>query len=96
MRKWKTVVIIILFLCLIPCITALAKTGKVTASSLNIRRFPPAEKPVMYIKNILRLPDLLTVHPDPKKADPRNPKTVKTKARGIPTEPAGRVTAGVR
>lgn len=47
MRKWKTVVIIILFLCLIPCITALAKTGKVTASSLNIRKSADSDSKVV-------------------------------------------------
>ena len=47
MRKWKTVVIIILFLCLIPCITALAKTGKVTASSLNIRKCADSDSKVV-------------------------------------------------
>ena len=38
MRKWKVTVILVLLLCLIPCCAALAKTGKVTASSLNIRK----------------------------------------------------------
>ena len=38
MRKWKAAVVLVLLLCLIPCCAALAKTGKVTASSLNIRK----------------------------------------------------------
>ena len=37
MKKWKAFVVLALLLCVIPCCAALAKTGKVTASSLNIR-----------------------------------------------------------
>ena len=38
MRKWKAAVIFAFIFCLIPCCAALAKTGKVTSSSLNIRQ----------------------------------------------------------
>ena len=37
-KKRKVFMILLVLLCLIPCCTALAKTGKVTASSLNIRK----------------------------------------------------------
>ena len=37
-KKRKIFLILLVLLCLIPCCTALAKTGKVTASSLNIRK----------------------------------------------------------
>ncbi len=38
MKKWKIVLILVLFICLIPCCSAFAKTGKVTASALNMRK----------------------------------------------------------
>ena len=38
MRKCKAAFILVLILCLIPRCAALAKTGKVTASSINIRK----------------------------------------------------------
>ena len=47
MRKWKTVLILILLLCLIPCSAALAKSGKVTASSLNIRKSADSDSKVV-------------------------------------------------
>ena len=46
MRKWKAVIILALLLCLIP-ILALAKTGKVTASSLNIRKSADSDSKVV-------------------------------------------------
>ena len=46
MRKWKAVIILALLLCLIP-ILALAKTGKVTASSLNIRKNADSDSKVV-------------------------------------------------
>lgn len=47
MRRWKAVVILALILCLIPCCAALAKTGKVTASSLNIRKSADSDSKVV-------------------------------------------------
>ena len=38
MRKWKTMICVTLLLCLIPLFHALAGTGTVTASSLNMRK----------------------------------------------------------
>ena len=46
MRKWKAIIILALLLCLIP-ILALAKTGKVTASSLNIRKSADSDSKVV-------------------------------------------------
>ena len=46
-RKWKTAFILALILCLIPCCAALAKTGKVTASSLNIRKTADSDSKVV-------------------------------------------------
>lgn len=46
MRKWKAVIILALLLCLIP-ILALAKTGKVTAASLNIRKSASSDSKVV-------------------------------------------------
>ena len=46
MRKWKIAVILALLLCLIPLI-AMAKTGKVTASSLNIRKSASSDSKVV-------------------------------------------------
>ena len=37
-KKWKAGLILVILLCLIPCCAALAKTGRVTASSLNMRK----------------------------------------------------------
>lgn len=47
MRKWKAAVVLILLLCLIPCCAALAKTGKVTASSLRIRKSANSDSQVI-------------------------------------------------
>ena len=46
MRRWKAVFFLVLLLCLIP-VLALAKTGKVTASSLNIRKSADSESKVV-------------------------------------------------
>ena len=46
-KKWKIAVILTLLLCLIPCCIALAKTGKVTASSLNIRKSASSDSKVV-------------------------------------------------
>ena len=48
MRKWRILVIILLLLCLIPCL-ALAKTGKVTASSLNMRKSADSDSKVVKV-----------------------------------------------
>lgn len=47
MKKWKIVLVLALLFCLIPCCAALAKTGKVTASSLNIRKSASADSKVI-------------------------------------------------
>ena len=47
MRKWKAAFILVLILCLIPCCAALAKTGKVTASSINIRKSADSDSKVV-------------------------------------------------
>ena len=46
-RKWKAAFILVLILCLIPCCVALAKTGKVTASSINIRKSADSDSKVV-------------------------------------------------
>ena len=46
MKRWRTAVILAFLLCLIPCF-ALAKTGKVTASSLNIRKSANSDSKVV-------------------------------------------------
>ena len=47
MKKWKSMIVLALLLCLIPCAAALAKTGKVTASSLNIRKSADSDSKVV-------------------------------------------------
>ncbi len=47
MKKWKALLILALIFCLIPCCAALAKTGKVTASSLNIRKSASTDSKVV-------------------------------------------------
>ena len=47
MKKWKTAIILAILFCLIPCCAALAKTGKVTATSLNIRKSANSESKVV-------------------------------------------------
>lgn len=46
-KKWRTGLIILIFLCLIPCCAALAKTGTVTASSLNLRKAASTDSKVV-------------------------------------------------
>ena len=58
MKKWKSTVILALLLCLIPCCAALAKSGKVTASSLNIRKSADADSKVV---GTLREGDSVTI-----------------------------------
>lgn len=47
MKKIRAVIILALIFCLIPCCAALAKTGKVTASSLNIRKTADSDSKVV-------------------------------------------------
>ena len=49
LKRWKSFVILTLLLCLIPCAAALAKTGKVTAESLNIRKSADADSKVLKV-----------------------------------------------
>lgn len=58
MKKWKTGLILVILLCLIPCCAALAKTGRVTASSLNIRKKANSESSVV---GVLREGDKVTI-----------------------------------
>ena len=46
-RKWKAAVILILLLCLIPFCAAMAKTGKVTATSLRMRKSADSDSKVV-------------------------------------------------
>ena len=46
-KKIKVLIILALIFCLIPCCAALAKTGKVTASSLNIRKTADSDSKVV-------------------------------------------------
>jgi peptidoglycan hydrolase-like protein with peptidoglycan-binding domain len=47
MKKIRVLIILALIFCLIPCCAALAKTGKVTASSLNIRKTADSDSKVI-------------------------------------------------
>ena len=47
MKKIRTLIVLALIFCLIPCCAALAKTGKVTASSLNIRKSADSDSKVI-------------------------------------------------
>ena len=58
MKKWKSAVILALLLCLIPCCAALAKSGKVTASALNIRKSANSDSDVV---GTLREGDSVTI-----------------------------------
>ena len=58
MKKWKYAVILALLLCLIPCCAALAKSGKVTASALNIRKSANSDSDVV---GTLREGDSVTI-----------------------------------
>ena len=49
MKKCKLFLILTLLLCLIPCCVALAKTGKVTATSLNMRKSADSDSKVVKV-----------------------------------------------
>ena len=57
-KKWKISLILVILLCLIPCCAALAKTGRVTASSLNIRKSADSDSKVV---GVLREGDKVTI-----------------------------------
>ena len=58
MKKWKCALILVILLCLIPITAALAKTGKVTASSLNMRASASSDSSVV---KVLREGDKVTI-----------------------------------
>ena len=58
MKKLRSVLILTLLLCLLPVCTALAKTGKITASSLNMRKSASTESKVV---GVLREGDKVTI-----------------------------------
>ena len=49
MSKWKSAFVLLLLLCLIPIVTALASTGVVTASSLNMRKKASSDSDVVTV-----------------------------------------------
>ena len=49
MKKWQTALLVTLLLCLIPLFAALAETGKVTASSLNMRKSASSQSDVVKV-----------------------------------------------
>ena len=57
MKKWQATLILVLILCLLP-VLALAKTGKVTASSLNMRKSANTDSKVV---KVLREGDKVTI-----------------------------------
>lgn len=57
MKKWKTALILVILLCVFP-VLALAKTGKVTASSLNMRKSADSDSKVV---GVLREGDKVTI-----------------------------------
>ena len=57
-QKGKVVLILVILLCLIPFCAALAKTGKVTASSLNMRKSADTDSKVV---RVLREGDKVTI-----------------------------------
>ena len=57
-KKWKTGMILAVVLCLLPCCAALAKTGRVTASSLNMRKKADSDSSVVCV---LREGDKVTI-----------------------------------
>ena len=59
MKKWKIVMIIAVLLCMLPFCTALAKTGKVTASALNMRKKADADSKVV---RVLHEGDKITIN----------------------------------
>lgn len=58
MKKLRSVLILTLLLCLLPVCTALAKTGKITASSLNMRKSASTDSKVV---SVLREGDKVTI-----------------------------------
>ena len=58
MKKWKAAAVLILLFCMIPLCAALAKTGKVTASSLNLRKSASSDSKVV---GTLREGDKVTI-----------------------------------
>lgn len=58
MKKWKAALILVLLLCMIPLCAAMAKTGKVTASSLNMRKTASSDSKVV---GVLREGDKVTI-----------------------------------
>ena len=58
MKKLRSVLILTLLLCLLPVCTALAKTGKITASSLNMRKSASTDSKVV---GVLREGDKVTI-----------------------------------
>jgi peptidoglycan hydrolase-like protein with peptidoglycan-binding domain len=58
MKKLKSALILILLLCLLPVCAALAKTGRVTASSLNLRKSATSKSKVV---GVLRSGDNVTI-----------------------------------
>mgnify|MGYP002526792361 FL=1 len=58
MKKLKCALVLTLLLCLLPVCAALAKTGKVTASSLNMRKSASSDSKVV---GTLREGDKVTI-----------------------------------
>ena len=58
MRKWKPAVALTLFLLLLPLVSALAASGTVTASSLNMRKSASASSDVV---KVLRKGDKVSI-----------------------------------
>ena len=58
MKKCRVMLIMTLLLCLIPCCVALAKTGTVTASALNMRKSASSDSKVV---GVLRRGDKVTI-----------------------------------
>ena len=57
-KRWKSFLILAILLCLLPLCTALAKTGRVTASSLNMRKSANSDSKVV---GVLREGDKVTI-----------------------------------
>ena len=58
MKKLRSALILTLLLCLLPVCAALAKTGKITASSLNMRKSASSDSKVV---GVLREGDKVTI-----------------------------------
>ena len=59
MKKWKIVAILTILLCMLPFCAALAKTGKVTASALNMREKANSKSDVV---RVLHEGDKITIN----------------------------------